>query len=63
MRWPARAAMENDAQDRGSAGSILDGSFLALINEQTVRTTIIAGRPDIGDPDWRNHIPGPRDDG
>jgi cytochrome c oxidase cbb3-type subunit III len=47
-----------DALHRGSAGSILDGSFLALINEQTVRTTIIAGRPDIGEPDWRNHIPG-----
>ena len=48
----------NDAQHPGSAGSILDGSFLALINEQTVRTTIIAGRPDIGEPDWRNHIAG-----
>ena len=46
------------AQHPGQAGSILDGSFLALINEQTVRTTIIAGRPDIGEPDWRNHIPG-----
>ena len=46
------------AQQPGAAGSILDGSFLALINEQTVRTTIIAGRPDIGEPDWRNHIPG-----
>jgi cytochrome c oxidase cbb3-type subunit 3/ubiquinol-cytochrome c reductase cytochrome c subunit len=46
------------AQHPGSAGSILDGSFLALISEQTVRTTIIAGRPDIGEPDWRNHIPG-----
>jgi mono/diheme cytochrome c family protein len=46
------------AQHPGSAGSILDGSFLALINEQTLRTTIIAGRPDIGEPDWRNHIPG-----
>ncbi len=46
------------AQHPGNAGSILDGSFLALINEQTLRTTIIAGRPDIGEPDWRNHIPG-----
>jgi len=46
------------AQHPGSAGNILDGSFLTLINEQTVRTTIIAGRPDIGEPDWRNHIPG-----
>jgi cytochrome c oxidase cbb3-type subunit 3 len=47
-----------DAKQHGSAGSILDGSFLALINEQTIRTTIIAGRPDIGEPDWRGHIAG-----
>jgi cytochrome c oxidase cbb3-type subunit III len=46
------------AQKPGKDGSILDGSFLALINERTVRTTIIAGRPDIGQPDWRNHIQG-----
>jgi len=46
------------AQRPGKAGSILDGSFLALINEQTLRTTMIAGRPDIGEPDWRGHIPG-----
>lgn len=42
----------------GKAGSILDGSFLALVNERTIRTTIVAGRPDIGEPDWRGHIPG-----
>jgi cytochrome c oxidase cbb3-type subunit 3 len=47
-----------NAQQPGPAGSILDGSFLALMNEQTIRTTIIAGRPDIGQPDWRNTIPG-----
>lgn len=46
------------AQQPGKAGSILDGSFLALIDEQTVRTTIVAGRPDIGEPDWRGHIEG-----
>lgn len=46
------------AQNPGAAGSILDGSLLALINEQTVRTTILAGRPDIGEPDWRGHISG-----
>ena len=46
------------AQQPGKAGSILDGAFLALINEQMVRTTVIAGRPDIGEPDWRGHIPG-----
>ena len=42
----------------GKAGSILDGSFLALVNEQTIRSTIVPGRPDIGEPDWRGHIPG-----
>jgi cytochrome c oxidase cbb3-type subunit 3 len=47
-----------NALQPGVAGSILDGSFLALINEQMVRTTIIAGRPDIGEPDWRSHIAG-----
>jgi cytochrome c oxidase cbb3-type subunit III len=46
------------AQQPGPAGSILDGAFLGLINEQTIRTTIIAGRPDTGHPDWRNLIPG-----
>jgi cytochrome c oxidase cbb3-type subunit III len=45
-------------QQPGKAGSIVDGSFLALINDQTVRTTVIAGRPDIGEPDWRGHIQG-----
>jgi cytochrome c oxidase cbb3-type subunit III len=46
------------AQKPGKAGSILDGSFLALLDKQTVRATVIAGRPDIGQPDWRNHVQG-----
>ena len=58
MGRPVHGCHGETAQHPGSAGSILDGSFLALINEQTVRTTVIAGRPDIGEPDWRNHIPG-----
>jgi cytochrome c oxidase cbb3-type subunit 3/ubiquinol-cytochrome c reductase cytochrome c subunit len=45
-------------QQPGAAGSILDGSFLALIDAQTIRTTVIAGRPDIGQPDWRGDVPG-----
>lgn len=47
-----------NALQRGKAGSILDGSFLALVSDQMIRTTIIAGRPDIGEPDWRGHIEG-----
>jgi mono/diheme cytochrome c family protein len=37
-----------------SEAGILDGSFLALVSPQGLRTTIIAGRPDLGHPDWRN---------
>lgn len=39
-------------------GSILDGSFLALVSEQMIRTTVIAGRPDLGMPDWRGQVKG-----
>ncbi len=53
----ARCHGEN-AQHPGPSGSILEGSFLALIDPQTIRTTVIAGRPDVGEPDWRSHIAG-----
>jgi cytochrome c oxidase cbb3-type subunit III len=41
------------------AGSVVDGTFLGLVSEQSLRTTIIAGRPDIGQPDWRGDGPAP----
>jgi cytochrome c oxidase cbb3-type subunit 3 len=41
---------------KGSA--ITGGSFLALINDQSLRTIVIAGRPEIAMPDWRNNVPG-----
>jgi mono/diheme cytochrome c family protein len=40
------------------AGSIVDGSFLALVSDQELRTIVIAGRPELGAPDWRNDVPG-----
>ena len=40
------------------AGSIVDGSFLALLTDQELRTMVIAGRPDLGAPDWRGNVPG-----
>ncbi|HEY1434774.1 MAG TPA: c-type cytochrome, partial [Thermoanaerobaculia bacterium] len=36
------------------AGSIVDGSFLGLVSNQSLRTTVIAGRPDLRQPDWRS---------
>jgi mono/diheme cytochrome c family protein len=35
--------------------SIVDDSFLALVSDQNLRITIIAGRPDLGHPDWRHY--------
>jgi len=48
------------ADGRGTAkgSSIVDDSFLALVSDQNLRTTIIAGRPDLSHPDWRNCTPG-----
>jgi cytochrome c oxidase cbb3-type subunit 3/ubiquinol-cytochrome c reductase cytochrome c subunit len=37
----------------GKVGSIVDGSYLALISDQGLRSFTIAGRPDEGMPDWR----------
>jgi len=41
---------------KGSA--ITNGSFLALVSDQGLRTVIIAGRPELGAPDWRGNVPG-----
>jgi cytochrome c oxidase cbb3-type subunit 3 len=38
--------------------SIVDGSFLALVSDQELRTIVIAGRPELGAPDWRSDVPG-----
>ena len=40
------------------ASSIANGSLLALLNDQELRTIVIVGRPDLGAPDWRNNVPG-----
>jgi mono/diheme cytochrome c family protein len=41
---------------KGSA--ITDDSFLALVSDQGLRTIVIAGRPELGAPDWRGNVPG-----
>jgi len=43
----------------GSRGSaITNDSFLALVSEQGLRSIVIAGRPELGAPDWRGNLPG-----
>jgi cytochrome c oxidase cbb3-type subunit 3 len=48
----------DDGRGGPSAGSIVDPAYLALESDQSLRTTIIAGRPDLGAPDWRGNVPG-----
>jgi cytochrome c oxidase cbb3-type subunit III len=40
------------------AGAITDPNYLTLVSDQSLRTTIVAGRPDLGMPDWRSRLPG-----
>jgi len=42
-----------NGNDSRFAGSIVDPSYLSLVSNQYLRTIIIAGRPDLGHPDWR----------
>ena len=48
------------AAGRGAqrASSIVDRSYLALVSDQSLRTTVIVGRPEMGAPDWRSNAAG-----
>jgi mono/diheme cytochrome c family protein len=39
-------------------GSAVDPAYLALVSDQYLRTTVIAGRSDEAIPNWRTYIPG-----
>ncbi len=47
---------------KGRVGSIVDGSYLALISDQALRSITIAGQPDEGMPDWRSDAAQPLTD-
>jgi mono/diheme cytochrome c family protein len=47
-----------DGKGGVAPGSIVDPSYLALVSDQSLRTTVIAGRSDLGKPDWRDDIAG-----
>lgn len=48
------------ANGKGGAkgSSIVNGTFLALLTDQELRTMVIVGRADLGAPDWRGNVPG-----
>jgi len=47
-----------DGSGGPKARSVVDSSYLALVSDQHLRTTVIAGRADLGMPDWRGQIAG-----
>jgi mono/diheme cytochrome c family protein len=47
-----------DGHGGSKASSIVDGSYLALVSDQELRTIVIAGRPELGAPDWRGNVEG-----
>ncbi len=47
-----------DGRGGSKASSIVDGSYLALISDQQLRTIVIAGRPELDAPDWRSDVVG-----
>lgn len=40
------------------AGSVVDPSYLWLVSDQYLRTIVIAGRPELGHPDWKHPVSG-----
>ena len=54
----ACASCHGAAGTGAKKGSILNGSYLALMNPQSLRTIVIVGRPEWGMPDWRGDIKG-----
>jgi mono/diheme cytochrome c family protein len=48
------------ADGRGTrrASSVVDGSYLALMSDQGLRTFVIVGRSELGAPNWRSNVPG-----
>ena len=47
-----------NARGGSKASSIVDGSYLALVSNQQLRTIVIAGRPELRAPDWRGDVEG-----
>lgn len=42
----------------GKAGSVVNPAYLGLVSDQYLRTIVIAGRSDLGCPDYQHRIPG-----
>jgi len=48
----------DDGSGGPDGGSVVEGSFLALVSNQALRSAVIFGRPDLGMPDYRGYSEG-----
>ena len=54
----SRCHGDNGTGRAGRGGSVIEPSLLSLESNQSIRTTVIAGRADLGCPDWKSDSPG-----
>ena len=47
-----------DGRGASKASSIVNSSYLAMVSDQQLRTIVIAGRPELGSPDWCGDVEG-----
>ena len=47
-----------DGRGGEKGGAVVDSAYLALVSDQALRTGVIAGRVDLGMPDWREAVAG-----
>jgi cytochrome c oxidase cbb3-type subunit III len=47
-----------DGRGGARGSSVVDGTYLALVSNQHLRTTVLVGRPDWGAPDFRADVTG-----
>jgi len=47
-----------DGRGGEQGGAVVEGAYLALVSDQALRTAVIAGRVDLGMPDWREAVAG-----
>ena len=47
-----------DGRGGEQGGAVVEGAYLALVSDQALRTAVIAGRLDLGMPDWREAVAG-----
>jgi mono/diheme cytochrome c family protein len=52
------ASCHGNGGEGGKAGPVVSPAYLGQVSNQYLRTIVIAGRPDLGCPDFANRTPG-----